>query len=86
MDHNKPPAAAKPEAERVDDSDLAMWPHGSGTYKLTATGSRLLVYSQLGDLDRAVRDEAVALSQMAGFLPDIEPDPALVRLIDLKDT
>lgn len=72
----------QPNEAVLGAEDLALFPVGSASYSETG-GVRVYAFRQLGDLDPDVRGEAVALAQMSGWLPNVEPDADLVKLIPL---
>lgn len=77
-------ARKSPRSKRVPaGDDISLRPHGSATYAKTERGTHIFVFNQLGDLDPSVRGSAVALMQMSGFMPDLEPDADLVKFIEV---
>jgi hypothetical protein len=76
------PAAPKGGKPALDSGDVTLFPHGNANYR-DSGGMRVFAFQQLGELDVDLRGEALALAQMSGWLPNVEPDADLIKLIPL---
>lgn len=74
--------AKQPDDQVLGTEDVTLFPLGSASYQKTGD-VRIYAFQQLGDVDPELRGEALALAQMSGLLPNVEPDPDLIQLIPL---